>query len=223
MRLRQTVINIGTQRMQGNFPLYLFLGARNFRSTEATTNDDLDALRTGAQRLLHGLLHGTTERNTLLQLLGNAASNQGRIEFGLANLHDVQAHALVSLCLQFGAQPINLLSAFPNHNAGLRGVNSDGYLVGGGSLDLNARNRGVRQFLVNEFPDLVIFCEYIFVVPLGIPARLPSLDDAEPEPCGMHFLSQSVLLVIFPATCAGLPYRYLASAGSSETTTVTWL
>jgi hypothetical protein len=40
----QPVVNIRTQGMQGYLPLYLFLGAGNFRSTQASTNNDLDAL-----------------------------------------------------------------------------------------------------------------------------------------------------------------------------------
>src|SRR5579883_319966 len=195
MRLCLAVINIGTQGMQGNFPLNLFLRAGNFRTAEATTDDNFHAFRAGTQRLLHRLLHGAAEGDTLLQLLGNTATNQGRIEFWLANLQNVQAHALVGLCLQFSAQPVHLLAAFADDNARAGRMNGDGHLVGCGPLDLNARNRGVRQLFVDHISDRVIFREYIFVVPPGKPARLPALDDAEPEPSGMYFLSQSVLLL----------------------------
>src|SRR5579883_2012881 len=195
MRLCLAVINIGTQGMQGNFPLNLFFGAGNFRAAEATTDDNLHAFRAGTQRLLHRLLHGAAEGDTLLQLLGNTATNQGRVEFRLANLQNVQAHALVGLCLQLGAQPVHLLAALADDDTRAGRVNGDGHLVGSGSLDLNARDRGVRQLFVDHISDRVIFREYIFVVPPGKPARLPALDDAEPEPSGMYFLSQSVLLI----------------------------
>jgi hypothetical protein len=38
MCFRQTIIDIGTQRMQGNFSLYLFFSTSNFRSTQSSAD-----------------------------------------------------------------------------------------------------------------------------------------------------------------------------------------
>jgi hypothetical protein len=40
MCFRQTIIDIGTQRMQGNFSLYLFFSTSNFRSTQSSADHD---------------------------------------------------------------------------------------------------------------------------------------------------------------------------------------
>jgi hypothetical protein len=68
-------------------------------------------------------------------------------------------------------------------------------LVGGSTLNFDARYGSVGKLFINQLADSIIFREHIFVITLGIPARLPAFDDAEPEPYGMHFMSQSVLLL----------------------------
>jgi hypothetical protein len=122
MCFRQAIVNIGTQGMQRNFPLDLFLRASDFRSTQTPTNNDPDAFGIGTHRLLHRLLHGAAERDTLLQLFSNAAPNQVGVQFGLANLHDIQAYTLFGFTLEHGTQFINFFPALPNNNTGLRGM-----------------------------------------------------------------------------------------------------
>jgi hypothetical protein len=57
MSFCQPIVNISAQCMQRNFPLYFFLRARNFCSTQATTDNDLDALCISTHCFLHSLLH----------------------------------------------------------------------------------------------------------------------------------------------------------------------
>jgi hypothetical protein len=137
VRLRQPIVNIGTQRVQGNFPLDLFLGASDFRSTQTPADNDFDAFRVCTHRLLHRLLHRTAERDTLLQLFSNAAPNQIGVQFGLTNLHNVQAHTLFGFGLKHSTQFINFLTALPNNNTGFRGMNRDRDLVSRRPLNLN--------------------------------------------------------------------------------------
>jgi hypothetical protein len=87
--LSQPVIDIGAQRVQRDFPLNLFLGTRDFRAAETTADHDTNTLGIRAHRLLHRLLHGAAERDTLLQLLRNAAAHQIGVQLRLANLDDV--------------------------------------------------------------------------------------------------------------------------------------
>ncbi len=134
----------------GNLALNLFLGAGNFRSTQASADHDADALRVGAHGFLYGLLHGTAERDTLLQLLRDAAGHQVGIQFRLADLHDVQPDALLGLFLKSRAQLINLFAALADHDTGSGRVNRDRDLVRGGTLDLSTRNRGVRQLFAGS-------------------------------------------------------------------------
>jgi hypothetical protein len=76
MCLCHSIVNIRTQGMQGNLPFNLFLGARYFRSTQPPSHNDPDTFGVGSHRFLYRLLHSTAERDTLLQLFGNAACNQ---------------------------------------------------------------------------------------------------------------------------------------------------
>jgi hypothetical protein len=179
--------------VQRNFALYLFLGTGDFRPTETPTADNFDTLRIGTHRLLHRLLHGATERDTLLQLFSDTASNQGRIQFRLANLNNVEPYTFAGFPLKGRAQPVNFLTAFPDHDARFGSMNSYRNLVGGGTLNLNVRDRGIKQFFVDELTNQQILSKDIFVITLSVPARLPALpvlNDAEPKPYGMHFMSQ---------------------------------
>jgi len=76
MCLCQSIVNVGAQGMQGNLPLDLFLRASDFSSTQAAATDNFDTFRVGAHRLLYRLLHRPAERNALLQLFRDTASNQ---------------------------------------------------------------------------------------------------------------------------------------------------
>jgi hypothetical protein len=66
MCLCHSIVNIGPQGMQGDLPFNLFLGASNFRSTQASTNNDPDTFCVCTHRFLYRLLHSTPERDTLL-------------------------------------------------------------------------------------------------------------------------------------------------------------
>jgi hypothetical protein len=140
VRFCQSIVDVSPQRVQGDFSLHLFLATRNFRSTQPPTNYNSNALRICTHCLLYRLLHSATERDTLLQLLCNTSRNQERIQFGLTNLDNVQAHALLGLCLKRGTQPIDLLATLTDHNTRLRGMNGYRHLVSSGTFNLNTRN-----------------------------------------------------------------------------------
>jgi hypothetical protein len=64
------------------------------------------------------------------------------------------------------------------------------HLICGGTLDLNLRDRSIGKLFANNPADHEIFRQNSFVITLSIPTGLPSSYDAEPEPIGMHFMSQ---------------------------------
>jgi hypothetical protein len=187
---RQAIIDVGTQCMQGDFSLYLFFRARNFRAAQAPANHDANALGIGTHGLLHRLLHRAPERNALFQLFGDAATYQVSIQFRLANFDDVQSDAFPGLRLQRRAQFIDLLAALADHDAWPGSMNSDRHLVGSGALDLDTRDPGVGKLLMDGLAQLQIFLQQFFVIALSVPARLPALHDAEPETSGMYLVSQ---------------------------------
>jgi hypothetical protein len=181
--------------MQGNLSLNLFFGTRDLRAAEATTDNHANSLGVRAHRLLHRLLHSAAERDALLQLFRDAAANQVGVQFRLANLDNVQTHALFGQRLQLGAQFINLRAAAANDNPRLGGVNCHRDLVCGRALNLDTRNCRIGKLLIDDIAQLEIFGKQIFVITLRVPARLPAFHDAEPETNGMYFMSQSVLLL----------------------------
>jgi hypothetical protein len=198
MGLCQAVVNVGPQRMQRNLTLNLFLGAGNFSATQSATNNDLNAFGIGTHGLLNGLFHSTAERDTLLQLLGDATSNQISIQLRLADLMDLDLDAFAGQRLQAGFEALNFFAALANYDTGFGGTNANSDLVGCGALDLDGRNSRVGKFLVNGLTDTMILSQNVFVIALGIPARLPAFDDAEPEPYGMNFMSQEYSSSVLP-------------------------
>jgi hypothetical protein len=124
MCLCQSIVDICAQGVQGYLALDLFLGAGDFRATQTATTDNFNAFGVRAHGFLHCLLHCAAKRYTFLQLFRDTAPNQISIQFGLANLQDIQAHTLFGLCLEHSAQSINLFTAFANDDTRFGGMNS---------------------------------------------------------------------------------------------------
>jgi hypothetical protein len=190
MRLCLPVIDVGTQSMQRNLSLDLFLAPSNFRSTQPPANKYLDAFRVAFYCLLHCLFHSAPERNTLLQLLRNRACYQVGIQFWSTNFKNIQAYTLPRLRLQSSTQVINFLPVLSDHDPRFCGMNCDRYLVRSSTLNLNFRNCCVCQLFMDTIADHQVFGEQVFIVTLSVPARLPVFNDAEPEADGMDFMSQ---------------------------------
>jgi hypothetical protein len=55
----------------------------------------------------------------------------------LANLENIQAHALFGFHFQHGTQPINLFAALPYDDTRFGGMNGDRDLVSSGPFNLN--------------------------------------------------------------------------------------
>src|SRR5438876_9466298 len=83
-------------------------------------------------------------------------------------------------------------------------MNFDKNLISSGTLNFDARYSRIGKLFINQLADSIIFRKHIFVITLGIPARLPALNDAEPEPYGMYFMSQGVLLLSWPSLTTGV-------------------
>jgi hypothetical protein len=190
MCFRQTIVYISTQRMQGYLPLHLFFTTSDFSSTKSSPNDDANALCICTHCFLHRLLHCATKRDALLQLLRNTPPNQVCIQFRLANLYNIQTHALFGFRLERRTQLIYLLTTFANYDTWFRRMNSYRHLVRSCTLNLNARDRSVGKFFLDELAQHEIFCKQILIITLSVPARLPAFHDAEPETSGMHFVTQ---------------------------------
>src|SRR5262249_9125209 len=80
LRLAKAVVDVRAQGVERHAPLPIGLLAGHLRAAEAPRALDADAEAAG---LLHGLdrpLHGATERDPAGELVGDALSDEGRIE-----------------------------------------------------------------------------------------------------------------------------------------------
>src|SRR5450432_2686158 len=94
LRLGKAVIDVGAERVQRHAALADCFSARDFRAVETPGDAYLDAERTRTHRVRHGTLHRTAEHHALLELLRDAVGDKLRVELGLADLGDIQAHIL---------------------------------------------------------------------------------------------------------------------------------
>src|SRR4029453_7120029 len=100
----------------------------------------------------HGALHGAAEHHALLDLLRDALGDQGRVEFGLPDLGDVEAHVGDRHLHQLGdldAQLLDVLALAADHDAGTGGVYRDVGLASR-ALDVDPAHRRVGQLGAQE-------------------------------------------------------------------------
>ena len=92
----------------GTRPSQVPFDAGDFRTAETAAAGDLDAFGTKAQRRLHRALHRTAEGNTADKLVGNALSDELRIDFRLADLDDVQLHVAAGHSWQASSEALSM-------------------------------------------------------------------------------------------------------------------
>jgi hypothetical protein len=122
--------------------------------------------------------------------------HQHGIDLGIADLQDGETDLFRHIIFfRHGfkrlTQALHALTALADHDARLGGVNSDADLGAGNALNLDARDGGISQALHDELAQLVIFANEIAVVAIGIPAGLPTLNDAQPEAIWINFMPQA--------------------------------
>src|ERR1700682_3665405 len=88
-RGRDTVIDVGAQRVQRHPAFAIPFHPRDFGAPETARAVDTNALGAETHRRLHRALHGAAERNTALKLLRDRFGDQRGVELGLACLADV--------------------------------------------------------------------------------------------------------------------------------------
>src|SRR5512144_2450662 len=119
---RETVVDVGAQRVQRHATLAVPLAARDLGAVQAARRHDLDALGAEAHRVLHRALHRAAEHDPLLELLGDRVGDQLRVDFRLADLLDVQADIAAHPAAQIGAQRLDVLALLADDHARARAV-----------------------------------------------------------------------------------------------------
>src|SRR5215831_2945173 len=169
--LREAVLDVGAQRVQGHAALAVPLGARDLGAVQAARAGDLDALGAEAHGVLHRALHGAAEHHALLELAGDRVGDELRIQLGLPDLLDVHVHRHAHQALQGVAQTLDVLALLADDHAGTRGVDRDARVLGG-ALDHHLAHGGVRELLLQVLADLDVLGEHPGEV-LGV--RVPLL------------------------------------------------
>src|SRR6478672_1222345 len=120
VRLGESVVDVGAQRVQRHAALAIPLAARDLDAVEASRAHDLDALRAEAHRVLHRALHRPAEHDPLLELLRDRVGDELRVDLGLADLLDVEAHLHAHHPAQHAAQGLDVLALLADDDPGPR-------------------------------------------------------------------------------------------------------
>src|SRR5690606_15629889 len=119
------------------------LGAGDLRTVQAASAHDLDALGTEAHGVLHRALHGTTEHDALLELLGDRVGDQLGVEFGLAHFLDIHVDRHADNLLEIALERLDVLTLFADDDARAGAVQGDAGVLGG-TLNDHTADRSVR-------------------------------------------------------------------------------
>src|SRR5262245_27136902 len=190
VRGRAGEVDVRAQGVQGHAPLAVRLETGHLRAAEATRAVDTDALRARAHRRRDRLLHRAAERHALLELLGDVLGDELRVQVGALDLLDVQLHHLLGELLHLFGQLVHLLAFASDHQSRARGADRDRHLVAF-ALDRDLGDPRLIEALLEVALDQEIFLEQLLIVPRREPARIPVLDDSEPETDRVRLLTHA--------------------------------
>src|SRR3546814_5409490 len=139
--------------MQRHAAFAIPLRTRDLGAVEAAGDVDLDAQRAQAHRVADGALHRAAEHDAALELLRDRLGDQLRVEFGLADLGDVDVRRDAHQVGYFLAQLLAVLAALADPHARASGV--DRHARGlGRTLDRAAGATGRSPLLAQHRADL---------------------------------------------------------------------
>src|SRR5699024_297520 len=180
-RLVETVVDVGTQRVQRNPALPVELRPGHFRSAEPARALTPDPLRATAHRRLHRLAHRPTELHAARELFGHPLGNQLGIGLGVLDLQDVELNLLPGQLLQVTPHPLRLGTAAADDDARTSSVDVHPHPVTG-PLDLDLADAGPLHALGQHPADLYILADIALVELVRVPPALMVGRDTEPEP-----------------------------------------
>ena len=190
--LGEAVLDVGADGLQGDGALVIVLNARDFTAAETARRAALDALGAGAHGAAHGVLHGAAVGNTLLDLLSDVLSDELSVHVGVAHLDDVELDVLADELGDLAAELLDLGAVLADDHARTGAVHEQSDDVVG-TLDLDLRNAGAVERLLDELADLVVLDDQIADLFIsGIPAGVPVFDDADAHAMGVYFLTHKL-------------------------------
>src|SRR5437870_2522916 len=210
----QTVVDVGPQRVERHPAVAVPLAPRDLAAAQPAGARDADAVGTQPQRRGHRLLHGAPEGHPLLELEGDVLGHQLGVELGVDDLLDVEVDLLARARLQLVLQLLHLGALAPDDDARPRREDRDAGAVGR-ALDVDARDAGVVELVLDEAPDLHVLMEQVRVVLGREPPRAPRelLHGAEAEADRMRLLAHRLFLLLALARAGALATRRRRAPG----------
>src|SRR5213593_659999 len=196
----QAVVDVGADRVQRHAAVAIPLAARDLAAAQPARAGDADAVGAQAQRGRHRLLHGAAERDALLQLERDVLGDELRVELRMDDLLDVEVDLLGRARLQLVLQLLDLGALATDDDARPRGEDRDPRAVGR-ALDVDLRDAGVVELVLDDAPDLDVLVQEVGVVLRRKPARRPRARAAEAEADRMRLLTHRLFLLL-GLTCA---------------------
>ncbi len=175
--------------MQGHPALAVPLRPGDFSPAQTAAAIDANAQRAQAHGRLHRPLHGPAKGDPPLQLIADVLGHQLGIDFGLANLDNIQMHVAAGHLRKGLAQFFDIRALFADHQAGAGG--GDGYpRLLGRPFDDDAGDAGLMQTLLQKTADSDVFVQQraVFAV-VGVPTAVPGPVDADPQADRIYFLT----------------------------------
>src|SRR5690606_35271591 len=195
--LGEPVVDVGAERVQGHAPLAIPLRARDLRAVQTPGHLHLHAFGAETHRVRDGPAHRAAELHAALELLRDALGDQLRVELGLANLGDVQAHVLKRHPEQLRdvrAQLLDVLALLADHDARPRRVKRDVRALRR-TLDVDTADRRVLQLPLQKLANAMVLLDVRRErLRIGIPLRQPLLGDAEADSGRMYLLTHDLLV-----------------------------
>ena len=186
-------VDVRTQGVQRHATLAVELRTRHLSAAQTPGALDTDTLGTGTHGGGDGLLHRAAEGHTCGQLLGDALRDQLSVGLRALDLEDVQLDLLGGELLQLTADAICLSTAAADHDARTRSVDVHTDAVAG-PLDLDLRDAGALDALLQQLADLDVFLHEVLVAltlfaGVGEPVGDVVSGDAQTETIGVDLLS----------------------------------
>src|SRR6056297_826411 len=183
------VVDIRTQGMKRHTALAIPFGPCDFGTAKSPCHVHPDAERTHAHGVLDRTLHRTTETDPPLELLGNAVTDERRVKFGLAHLHDVEMQFAVRHLREFLAQRLDIGALLADDDTRTRRVYRHAALLVR-PFDDHPADAGLLAFAIDEFADRDILEQKIAVIlRVGVPAAVPGAVDLQAHADRIDFVT----------------------------------
>src|ERR1041385_7552299 len=129
------------------------VGTGDLGSAETAGAGDADALGTETQRRLNRALHCAAEGDAAFELVGDALGDELRVDLGLADLDNVEAHFGLGHRLQLFLELLDVRTLLADDHARARSIDADAADLRR-TLDHDLGDRGLRNLLQDVAADL---------------------------------------------------------------------